>query len=196
MTIPSIKLVVFMLVLSTSAVAQAATYQWQDEQGVTHLTDNSDSIPARYLNRTKEFPSAPGQVTRETPAASPAAAPANSSSSATTGATGAKPGQHGTPSGELQSIKQALPAKKQELARLYRKWSVAKGRTPTAKEVEEFEKKRAKGKATFEDNPYINKNPLSTPGIARLAYHKKLEEVNKDEERIRQLEQDFGSGGR
>lgn len=191
MPIPSMKLVAFLLALSMSTLAQAATYQWQDEQGVTHLTDNSDSIPARYLNRTKELPSAPGQVARETPAASPAAAPAASSSSATTGANGAT-----TPSGELQSIKQALPAKKQELARLYRKWSIAKGRTPTAKEVEEFEKKRAKGKATFEDNPYINKNPLSTPGVARLAYHKKLEEVRKDEERIRQLELDLGGGGR
>ena len=191
MPIPSMKLVAFLLSLSMSTLAQAATYQWQDEQGVTHLTDNSDSIPARYLNRTKELPSAPGQVARETPAASPAAAPAASSSSATTGANGAT-----TPSGELQSIKQALPAKKQELARLYRKWSIAKGRTPTAKEVEEFEKKRAKGKATFEDNPYINKNPLSTPGVARLAYHKKLEEVRKDEERIRQLELDLGGGGR
>lgn len=193
MTIPSMKLVIFLLALSTSAVAQAATYQWQDEQGVTHLTDNSDSIPARYLNRTRELPSAPGQVARETPAASPAAAPAASSSSAT-GEIGAKAGQHGKLSGELQTIKQALPAKKQELARLYRKWSVAKGRTPTAKEVEEFEKKRAKGKATVEDNPYINKNPLSTPGVARLAYHKKLEEVRKDEERIRQLEQDLAGG--
>jgi len=179
-----------MLALSTSAVAQAATYQWQDEQGVTHLTDNSDSIPPRYLNRTKELPSAPGGITRETPAASPAAATAASSSSATTETIGGKPGQHGL-SAELQAIKQALPAKKQELARLYRKWSVAKGRTPTAKEVEEFEKKRAKGKATFEDNPYINKNPLSTPGVARLAYHKKLEEVKKDEARIRQLELDL-----
>ena len=196
MPIPSMKLVAFLLALSTSTLAQAATYQWQDEQGVTHLTDNSDSIPARYLNRTKELPSAPGQVARETPAASPAAATAASSSSATTGATGATSGQHGIPSGELQSIKQALPAKKQDLARLYRKWSVAKGRTPTKKEVEEFEKKRAKGKATFEDNPYITQNPLATPGVARLAYHKKLEEVRKDEERIRQLELDLGGGGR
>ena len=92
---------------------------------------------------------------------------------------------------ELQAIKQDLPAKKQELVRLHRKWLVAKGRTPTENEKKAYEKKVASGKATFQDNPYINRNPLGNPAPARIAYYKKLEEVKRDEERIRQLEREL-----
>lgn len=93
---------------------------------------------------------------------------------------------------ELQSIRQELPGKKQELARLYRKWLAVKGRTPSEKERKEFEEKLAKGdEVTFEDNPFINKNPLSNPVPARVAYYKKLQEVKRDEERIRQLEREL-----
>jgi len=92
---------------------------------------------------------------------------------------------------ELMSLRAGLAAKKKELDRLHHKWSVVKGRTPTEEEVEEFEKKRAKGKATFKDNPYVNKKPLSSPGPARIAYFKKLEEVRRDEEKLRQLEQEL-----
>jgi hypothetical protein len=92
---------------------------------------------------------------------------------------------------ELQALRQELPAKKQELTRLHRKWLVAKGRTPTEKEKKEFDEKLAKGEATLEDNPFINKNPLSNPVPARVAYYKKLEEIKRDEGRIRQLEMEL-----
>ena len=92
---------------------------------------------------------------------------------------------------ELKGLQARLAAKKKELARLYHKWSVAKGRTPTKEEIEEFEKKRAAGKATFKDNPYVSKNPLSRPAPARLAYFRKLEEVRKDEEKLRRLEMEL-----
>jgi hypothetical protein len=104
------------------------------------------------------------------------------------GQTGANKGEQAKLGGELQTLRRELPAKKQELARLHRKWLVAKGRTPTEKEIKEFEEKRAKGEAKLEDNPFINKNPLSNPVPARVAYYKKLEEVQRDEGRIRQLE--------
>ncbi|HBG04625.1 MAG: hypothetical protein A2075_06925 [Geobacteraceae bacterium GWC2_58_44] len=193
MTVPSIKLAALILVLSASAVAQAATYQWQDDRGVTHFTDNADSIPERYLNRVKELPTAKGSA-KKSPADSPAPPTTSSATAPEESAkqeNGAKQEKHARLSRELQAIRQALPAKKQELARLYRKWSVAKGRTPTEEEIKEFEKKRAKGEATFEDNPYINKNALSTPGPARQAYYKKLAEIKKDEERVRQLEKEL-----
>ena len=93
---------------------------------------------------------------------------------------------------ELQTIQDALPGKKRELARLRHKWLVAKGRTPSAQEVQDFEQKRAKGATTVADNPYINRNPLSTPAYARTAYFKKLEEIKQDEERILRLEKALG----
>ena len=92
---------------------------------------------------------------------------------------------------DLQGARQELAVKKRELARLYRKWLVAKGRTPTQEEIKEFEEKLAKGEAKLEDNPFINKNPLSSPVPARMAYYKKLEEVKRDEERIRQMEREL-----
>lgn len=94
---------------------------------------------------------------------------------------------------ELKAIREALPGKKKELARLRHKWVVAKGRIPSEKELIELDKKLDKGEVTYENNPYINKNPLSTPGPARLAYYKKLEEVRKDEDRVRRLEKEIQS---
>gem|GEM_PF-5731932 len=88
---------------------------------------------------------------------------------------------------ELAFLEDALPAKKKELARLHHKWVVAKGRVPTAEEVKVFEQKRAQGTAKFEDNPYVNKKPLSTPGRYRQPYYRQLAEVQKDEARINEL---------
>ncbi len=92
---------------------------------------------------------------------------------------------------ELKRLEAGLPAKREDLARLRRKWVAVKGRMPTAKEVKEFEKKRAKGEADFEDNPYVNKNPLSSPGIYREAYYKKLNEIRSDEARIAKLKEEI-----
>ena len=95
----------------------------------------------------------------------------------------------------MKALKEALAINKKELSRLRHKWSVAKGRTPTPDELLEFEKKRAKGQVTVEDNPYINKNPLSSPGRARQAYYQKLQEVRLDEGQLRQLEKDLAAVG-
>lgn len=90
---------------------------------------------------------------------------------------------------ELKQIEAGLAVKREELARLRRKWVVVKGRTPTAKEIEKYEEKLAKGKAKVEDNPYMNKSPLSSPGIYREAYYQKLREIRRDEERIAVLKE-------
>lgn len=92
---------------------------------------------------------------------------------------------------ELQTLKRELPGKKRELAKLHRKWLVTKGRTPTKEEVKSFEEKFAKGEATLDDNPFVNKSRLSNSSPARTAYYKKLEEVKKDEARIGQLEREL-----
>jgi hypothetical protein len=87
-------------------------------------------------------------------------------------------------SSELTQLEAGLPAKKEELARLHRKWVVAKGRMPTKEELKKFEEKQAKGEVKVEDNPYVNKSPLSTPGRYREAYFKLRNEIRADEERI------------
>jgi hypothetical protein len=92
---------------------------------------------------------------------------------------------------ELTALREGLAAKKEELAKLHHRWMVSKGRTPTAAELKEFEKKRAKGAVKPEDNPYVTKSALSTPGRWREAYYKKLEEIKRDEERAARLEQEL-----
>lgn len=99
-------------------------------------------------------------------------------------------------SSELLQRESGLPAKKAELARLHRKWVVAKGRMPTAKELKKFEEKMAKGQVKSEDNPFVNKNPLSTPGRYRVAYFQKLDEIKADEERIATLRHEIRALGR
>lgn len=171
---------------ASSTMADAAIYQWQDDKGVIHFTDNSDSIPQRYESRAREVA---GVSATEKPKAAEAAAAQSAPPPAVPVTATAEPSDGRQQ--ELQAIRQALPEKKKELAKLHRRWLVAKGRNPTKEEVEKFEKKRAKGEAEFEDNPYVNHNPLSTPGPARVAYYKKLEEIKKDEERIRVLESEL-----
>lgn len=186
MTMPSIKYLVILLVFSASAPAQAATFQWLDDNGVTHVIDNTDGIPARYLNRVQR--TSAGPLTKDQ-------SPADSSAPPTVDVSdvGGGKGAGQNPYRELKAIKLALPAKKKELARLRHKWVVAKGRMPSEEELLEFEEKRAKGKATHNDNPYVNKNPLSTPGPARSAYYQKMDEIKKDEDRVRRLEKDIES---
>lgn len=92
---------------------------------------------------------------------------------------------------ELKALQDGVAAKRAELAKLRHKWMVSKGRTPTEEEVKEFEEKRAKGKATAEDNPYVNKNPLSSPARWRAAYYEKLAEIKKEKERAALLEQEI-----
>lgn len=174
--------------LSLSASAEAAMYKWQDDKGVLHFTDDSDKISARYQSRAREVARTPGEVEKQKMAEKAASQPAQPAAVVQSPAEAA-PSDGGAE--ELQALKQALAQKRTELGKLRHKWVVAKGRNPSRKEIEEFEKKRAKGEAELEDNPYISKNPLSRPGPARVAYYKKLEEIKKDEERIRALESEL-----
>lgn len=175
------------LILSLSAPSSghASTYQWRDDAGVIHYTDHTDNIPDKYLNRAKEVPD-PAPAAKPTPPAAAGASPTLPSRTKEPAA--AEDPQRMRLARELDALREGLPAKKKELARLHHKWQVTKGRTPSKEEIKEFEKKRAEGKATFDDNPYVNKNPLSPTAPARAAYYKKLQEVQKDEARVREIE--------
>ncbi|BCG46239.1 hypothetical protein GEOBRER4_n1029 [Citrifermentans bremense] len=183
-----------LLFVSTPAIASAANYQWRDDQGVTHFTDDPDRIPDKYLERAREIGSVAGEKKESAPAATSGAATA--AQAAPGAAPAPKSAEQERANAELNKLREDLAAKKAELARLRRKWKLAKGRNPSAKEIKEFEEKQAAGKATYKDNPYVNISPLSSPIPARIAYFKKLEEVQKDEERIRQLEEQLQAQGR
>lgn len=175
-----------LLALGACAELQAATYQWRDDKGTTHFTDDAERIPAPYLQRARELPAGPAQVKSLPPAAPSPAAPAVTPAAGGDQVVKAEPADDRK--NEIKAILSGLAGKRKELAGLHHRWSVARGRTPTPQELKDFEEKRAKGKATFQDNPYINKSRLSAPGRARLAYFEKLAEIRTDEERVRQLE--------
>lgn len=191
MTIRSISWLAIILVLTASAVAQASTYRWRDDNGVTHFTDDADRIPERYLKRARELPTVRRKAKLPSSAATPDSPTASSDGPATPDQD-PKQAEHAGLNQELKTLREALPGKKAELVRLHHKWSVARGRTPSEEEIKEFEKKRAAGKVvTSDDNPYVNKSRLSTSGAARGAYFRKLVEVRKDEERIHELEKEL-----
>ncbi len=47
----------FIAVLLISVSAHAALYEWKDDKGVVNFTDNPANIPAKYLKRVKKRPS-------------------------------------------------------------------------------------------------------------------------------------------
>jgi len=199
MRIHHIRILVLALALFTATTAQAATYRWTDNAGVTHFTDDPDRIPDRYLARARELPSATGD-TGAAPAAGTNPSPTAQQPAATSSASLPEKKEAGGAltesdrlAGELKKLEDGLASKNEELGRLRRKWVVVKGRTPTDAELEKYEKKRVKGDATVADNPYVNKSPLSSPGRYREAYYRKLEEIRRDEERIAQLRNEISS---
>jgi uncharacterized protein DUF4124 len=47
------------------AVAHAATYEWVDSQGVMHFTDDPDKIPVKYRKRARQLDLTPVAVEKE-----------------------------------------------------------------------------------------------------------------------------------
>ncbi|MBJ6800379.1 DUF4124 domain-containing protein [Geomonas propionica] len=169
------------------------TYQWRDDAGTVHFTDDSDRIPGKYLKRAQEVDAAS--------AAKPAAnAPKQEAPVAAPAARRAAAPEPGDPNGaqrerlrgELARIRGGLVGKKQELQKLHHKWMVLKGRTPTLEEAKKFQKDLAEGKTTDGNNPYVTKNHVfSTAGAARAAYYKKLVEVREDDAQLQKLEREL-----
>lgn len=187
-------MVATLLLTAVPSLLLGASYQWRDDAGVTHFTDDSDRIPDKYLKRAREMepvstPKTPEATAQKpaAPAAAPTAAP-KTRETAAPASPAADSARRTKLSAELKQVRAGLAAKKTELERLQHKWNVAKGRTPTLAEAKEFQKKLAEGKTTDKDNPYINKNALSSAGRARAAYYKKLDEVHQDQARVRELE--------
>lgn len=185
-----------LITLSTPVGALAGTYQWTDGAGVLHFTDNPEQIPAKYHDRVRELPSITKEK-QESGSPDTAASPAPSSGvrAPLTGESerSAFRNEYDALTRELKKLQDALPGKKEELIRLHRKWTILKGKMPASDEIAAFEKKRAQGAVSVEDNPYVNKNPIISPALGREAYYRKLEEIRQDEERISRILQKLGS---
>lgn len=184
-----------LIMLPAPVGALAGTYQWTDAAGVLHFTDNPEQIPAKYHKRVRELPSiSKEQQGSGSPDVGASPAPSNEVREPLPGENGgAFRGEYGALTRELKKLQDTLPGKKEELTQLHRKWTILKGKTPTPDEIAAFEKKRAQGAVSVEDNPYVNKNPLTSPGLGREAYYKKVEEIRQDEERIGRIQQRLGS---
>ena len=209
---------VMLFLFAVPATVPAETYQWTDAAGVKHFTDNPDAIPASYLNRVREIPSVHSD--QKGISAPPPAVSAPSRAPSSPVEQSARKAQRADLGRERQKLQDSLATKRKELDQLRRKWTVAKGRTPAPKEIEEFEKKRAKGLVTDKDNPYIRRTPtpkeieefekkrakgpvsdkdnpyiiqgpFGMPGLAREAYYRKLDEVRQHEERIDRLRKEL-----
>lgn len=109
-------------VLLFDVAAQAATYEWLDEKGVVHFTDDPDRIPAKYLKRVKERDSVKGEATKPAlPPAAESAAPAVSADNSGDGRLYGGYGEDWWRSGfaslraEIKSLEDGLTVKRENL---------------------------------------------------------------------------------
>ena len=88
---------------------------------------------------------------------------------------------------EIKRIQDALPAKNDELEKLHRKWVISKGRKP--------------GEGETRDDRFVKPPPgegelshaLSNPGRYRSAYYEKKSDIEKDETRIKELQENLNN---
>ncbi len=131
--------------------AEAAVYEWLDDQGVTHFTDDPDRVPAKFLKRVKTRDSISRESSRqpETEAVSkPLPAP---SLTTVTEYGGHNEGwwrsNFTNLRSEIAALKESLPGKNEELSALLHKKRVyqrASDRTKYNKQQESIESDQAK----------------------------------------------------
>jgi hypothetical protein len=128
-------LLLVVLVFSFPGLSNADTYQWTDNQGVVNFTDNLDNVPKKYRTKIKVTPSvdsangAQNSATTGTPTESGG----KSEVTATTPAAPEGPKLYGGHNegwwksrysalrGEMKSLQDNLPAKRDDLEKLRRK---------------------------------------------------------------------------
>lgn len=153
------------LVFSFSGSVNADTYQWVDKQGVVNFTDNPDNVPKKYRTKVKVTPSAEDVKGAQGPAitGTPITPNKKPETTATTPAAAAVPklfgghdeawwkSRYSSLRGEIKSLQDNLPAKREDLEKLRRKLAIY----------------------TYARN--------------RVPYQEKLAEIQRDEERIKVL---------
>ena len=178
--------IALLMVMFACSFAQAEVYEWVDGQGVVHFTDQLDNVPASYREKVKRRESVSGEKVNvaPTPAAPPAAESAPQEQKAELY------GGHDRNwwlssfkalRDERKDIQDKLPEKKETLTKLHRRWVISMGRTPK------------EGESTSNPENYITQSALSTPGKHREAYYDKKAEIEKDEARLKEIEQQLAS---
>jgi len=119
-----IMLVPFVLTLA----GETATYEWVDDAGVVHFTDDKGTIPAKYLKKVKELNSGSDEYVKPPAAPAPQSTPPEASSPRDSkvmiyGGYSERSWRSRFASlrGEIQSLEKALPSMKEELGKLSRK---------------------------------------------------------------------------
>jgi Domain of unknown function (DUF4124) len=178
--------IALLMVMFACSAAQAEVYEWLDGQGVVHLTDQLDKVPARYREKVKRRESASSEKVE----VSPTPAPHPMTESAPREEKVELYGGHDRNwwqanfkalRVERKDIQDKLPEKKETLAKLHHQWVVSMGRTPK------------NGESTSDPANYLTQSALSTPGKHREAYYDKKAEIEKDEARITEIGQQLDS---
>lgn len=119
------RILVIAIVAGFSVAAQADIYQWVDDRGVVHFTDDPDRIPLKYQKRVKEIPSPTAPVS--TPGGG---APASNPQPAVKVFTPNLPGglseqawraRYTALRAELKTLQDGLPQKREALDQIRRK---------------------------------------------------------------------------
>ena len=162
-------LVVTVLLLAAVSAAWGSTYEWVDSSGVTHFTDNPDSVPAKYRSRIRVLDSVKPEEqstppSQQTEPADEKTGPATPAAGGRKGTPPPKPLRGGrTEDGwraafsdlrlQIKNIEEALPDKRQRLIELHRQ------------------------------------RILYTKARDRVAYNDLDEEIQRDETRLKDLRQ-------
>jgi len=127
-----LKFAVVMLIMLAPFVltlaGETATYEWVDDGGVVHFTDDKGNIPAKYLKKVKELNSGSDESLK-----SPTAAPVPQSTPPEASSTDRRVIRYGgngegywrsrfaSLRGEIKILEESLPSMKEELGKLSRK---------------------------------------------------------------------------
>jgi len=160
-----VSFVLLVLIFSSAELSNADTYKWVDNQGVVNFTDNLDAVPKKYRSKVKVTPSGDASASAPNQEKSGKNMEPDKQSEATASTPGRPEGpklygghdekwwksSYASIRGELKSLQDNLPAKKDDLEKLRRKLVIY----------------------TYTRN--------------RMAYQDKLAEIQRDEDRIKVL---------
>jgi hypothetical protein len=142
-------LLLFAGIMFSFVQAEAAIYEWVDDQGVTHFTDDPDSVPAKFLKRVKKRNPISDDSTRQSESQA-----VSKPAPATTMVT--EYGGHNeawwrsnfaTLRASIKELQESLPGKKEELSALRHKKRVyqrATDRVKYTKQQKAIEKDQAR----------------------------------------------------
>ena len=122
-------IIVFMLSVGAFSVASATTYEWVDKAGVVHFTDAPDNIPADYRDKAVQRDSIDENRLSIVPTGPGPEKVAPSGQDQGTVLYGNQDvawwrNRYATLDKEMTQLREGLPAKQDELAKLHKRWVV------------------------------------------------------------------------